>query len=124
MFYTGSALTQTQTIHTNDTSGATWNSVSNRILGTTMDWRSQGTTDLISGQPALPPEPQLPWVGPSFALKTASIFHGMDSTCWKHSVKILVYVDMIVSHFCRFVILSDSKGVALDSTDSGDWGGH
>ncbi len=73
-------------------------------------------------------------VGPPFAIKTALILRGIDSTrCWKHSSEILVYIDMIASHSCcRFVGCTSMMRISRSTTSqrcsiglrSGDCGNH
>ncbi len=73
-------------------------------------------------------------VGSSFALRTALILRGIDSTrCWKHSSEILVHIVMIASHSCcRFVGCTSMMWISRSTTSqrcsirlrSGDCGGH
>ncbi len=71
---------------------------------------------------------------PSFAFRTALILHGIDSTKFcKHSLEILVHIDMIASRSCcRFVGCTSMMWISLSTTSqrcsiglrSGDCGGH
>ncbi len=73
-------------------------------------------------------------VGPPFAFRMALILYGIDSSrCWKHSLEILVHIDMISSHSCcRIVGCTSMMQISCSTTSqrcsiglrSGDWGGH
>jgi len=58
------------------------------------------------------------WVGHFFAFWTALIFHGIDSTkCWKHSLELLVHIDIIPSCSCwRFVSSTSIMRISHSTT--------